>query len=329
MNQGLFMKILLLLAVCSMMLCGCVPAESLPIELPLMEDITPGNADQVEQLRTLQIPDFPEAPSGQCSVAFTPDDAFLAAACKSPVIPMWDLQTGELVRTFEATRMAFSSVAIDPDGTILIAGGFSALVEVWQLATGEHLRSVPTGAGTIREIAFSPDGASFVVVTQHGGIKIFETSTGEELLAIDAHRIRANSAAFNSSGDLLVTGGGDNKARIWALFSPDGTIVAGSSDDSTVLLWNASSGERMARFFDHGGPVNGVTFNAAGSLMASGSNDRSVRLWDVQELKLLATLRGHTDLVLRPAFSHDGRMVASPSWDGTVILWGIPVTELP
>ncbi|MGE3357345.1 MAG: NB-ARC domain-containing protein, partial [Acidimicrobiia bacterium] len=106
-------------------------------------------------------------------------------------------------------------------------------------------------------------------------------------------------------------------------FNHDGSMLATTSHDLTVRLWNPHEPEAAPTILHgHEGVVSGVAFNHDGSMLATTSHDRTVRLWNPHEPEAAPTiLHGHESWVNGVAFNHDGSMLATTSRDLTVRLW--------
>lgn len=105
--------------------------------------------------------------------------------------------------------------------------------------------------------------------------------------------------------------------------SPDGTILASASKDTTIRLWTFpfNQGPRILR--GHTESVGSVAFSPDGLLLASGSQDCTIKLWDVSSGRELRTLTGHTNIVRSVAFSPDGLLLASGGNDRSIRLWEV------
>ncbi|MCX6092065.1 MAG: WD40 repeat domain-containing protein [Candidatus Bipolaricaulota bacterium] len=148
-------------------------------------------------------------------------------------------------------------------------------------------------------------------------------------------------------------------------FSLDGTLVAATSWDGTLRLWNTATGSirrtvpsswpsPVALAFSPDGRTiassgGGTSIElrdlATGALLTSFGGGYSlafspdgrtiaagewpkVKLWDVATQRCLLTLTGHTSRVWSVAFSPDGRILASADGEGTVILWNATTGRL-
>src|SRR5687768_11230792 len=80
-------------------------------------------------------------------------------------------------------------------------------------------------------------------------------------------------------------------------FSPDGTVLASSSRDATIKVWDVPSGKLERTLTEHAEDVYSIVFSPKGDLLASGSGDKTIKLWDAQTFKVIRTLEGHTDIV--------------------------------
>ncbi|WP_224249831.1 protein kinase domain-containing protein [Hyalangium gracile] len=105
-------------------------------------------------------------------------------------------------------------------------------------------------------------------------------------------------------------------------FSPEGQWVATVSDDRTVRLWGAHSGE-MRLLGSHEDEVWRAAFSPDGRWLATTGKDRTLRLWSVESAGS-QVLRGHVAPILGVVFSPNGRHVFTSSVDGEVWRWDLP-----
>ncbi|KAI0047587.1 WD40 repeat-like protein [Auriscalpium vulgare] len=106
-------------------------------------------------------------------------------------------------------------------------------------------------------------------------------------------------------------------------FSPGGRRVVSGSEDGTLRIWDAQTGETVgAPFKWHTSSVRSVAFCPDGKRVASGSVDQTIRIWDAQTGETMTKpFRGHKGWVQCVAFSPDGKRVVSSSADQTIRIW--------
>ncbi|MGB4600428.1 MAG: caspase family protein [Trichlorobacter sp.] len=107
------------------------------------------------------------------------------------------------------------------------------------------------------------------------------------------------------------------------VFSPDGRYILSGSNDTTMRLWEVTTGKEYRIFKGFRSFVLAVAISPDGRYVAGAGRDTIIALWDVASGKLVKTLRGHTGSVHALAFSPDSRHLASTSWDKTVRLWEV------
>jgi WD40 repeat protein len=67
-------------------------------------------------------------------------------------------------------------------------------------------------------------------------------------------------------------------------FSRDGRRIATGSEDRTVRLWDAASGQEVLTLKGHTDIVRCVGFSNDGCRLVSGGWDHTVRVWDARPL---------------------------------------------
>jgi WD40 repeat protein len=106
-------------------------------------------------------------------------------------------------------------------------------------------------------------------------------------------------------------------------YSPDGSLVATSSMDCTVRLWNVTTMACDFILMGHTGWVRDVAFSPGGDRLTSASEYCTMRLWSVATEECCLVLTGHEGGAYCIAYSEKGDVLASGSWDKNVRLWDV------
>jgi len=250
------------------------------------------------------------------SVAFSPDGRTLASGDFDDTIKLWDVTSGQLLHTLINHGRYVISVAFSPDGRMLASGNANKTIKLWDAPSGQLLHTLtltgPTNEDNeVRSVAFSPDGSTLASGSWDKTVKLWDVTSGRLLRTLTDHA-EVNSVAFSPDGRTLASGSYDNTVKLWdapsgqllrtltaptgptdsagrtdwvnsVAFSPDGrTLASGNGNyDTTVKIWDATSGQLLRALIGHTASVLSVAFSPDGRTLASGSQDMTVKLWDV------------------------------------------------
>ncbi|NOK63454.1 MAG: hypothetical protein GFH25_541276n7 [Chloroflexi bacterium AL-N10] len=108
------------------------------------------------------------------------------------------------------------------------------------------------------------------------------------------------------------------RATAW---SPNGRWVLTGSDDTTVRVWDPTSGEQVGTFEGHTQPIRAIAWGPNSESVITGSADQTARIWHVSTKQTIHILQGHDGWVSAAAWHPDGQFVVTGSYDATARIW--------
>jgi WD40 repeat protein len=256
---------------------------------------------QIWQVETMQIVMTISAHQGWIwAIAWSPDSTLLASGCVDLTVGIWDVRTGQCIQVCEGFTSWIYSIAWSPDATRIAASGQEPTIRVWERLTGVCTTLVAAPDSWVPTVVWVADG-SLLAAYRDGTIKLWDIATGTLRQTIPAHQDIVLNLALH----------------------PDGRILASSSLDRAVKLWDWHTGECLQT------TIPTVTTNDCvwclewspdGNLLAGSSQDCSVKLWDLS-LQCVKVLQGHKNWVWVVSWSPNGETLASASHDRTVKFW--------
>ncbi len=129
--------------------------------------------------------------------------------------------------------------------------------------------------------------------------------------------------ASYAPGTLIYTYQGHSDIVRSVSWSPDNTRVASGSFDTSVHVWDATTGNNVLVYTGHANKVLSVAFSSDGTRIASGGVDATVQIWNAETAGTLLTYTEHTNTIRSVAWSPraGGKFIASGSSDMTVKVW--------
>ena len=276
------------------------------------------------------------------SVAFGPDGHTALSGSDNKKLKLWDLSSGQEIRTFTGHTDRVTSVAFARDGGTALSGSDDKTLKLWDVASGREIRTF-THSGPVYSVAFAPDGRTALTGHSITEVTLWDVASGRKIRTIRSNDW-VKSVAFGPDGRNLLyaspasavlvdvaegeiirgVGKGAHSAYLNSVvFAPDGRTALTASQDTTLKLWDLSNGREIRTFTGHSAGVTSVAFAPDGRTALSGSSDKTLKLWDVASGREIRTLTGHSDAVTSVAFAPDGRRALSGSTDDTLRLWDL------
>ncbi|MFM7845876.1 MAG: WD40 repeat domain-containing protein, partial [Planctomycetota bacterium] len=227
------------------------------------------------------------------SVAYTPDGAAVVVGGEGQGVTVWNLATGQALRTIAAADSALD-LALSPDGSKCYTVHADQSVKGWQVADGAALGVWPQPE-RIRRVRLSRDGSRLLLGGEAGAARVLETATGRllERFALPAGPL--GGIALLPDNRTLVTAAADGQVRRHTLAAL--VVVA-----------------------QHPGGVLGVSYSANSQSVLSCGADKGARISDLNG-KVMVTLQGADTVLNGLALRGDGSQIVGLGQDQQLYIW--------
>src|SRR5262249_32788117 len=154
--------------------------------------------------------------------------------------------TGKPIRTLAGPMGPVEGLAFSPDGRRLFGASHDRSIWVWQAETGERLGQAFGHPAAVRAVAVSADGPRLVSARRGWPVKLWTPAT-----------FPLREASNFSSGESPAEA---TPAFLTVSHSPDGSLLALATDDRTVQLRDARTGELRRTLAGHDDAVTCLAF---------------------------------------------------------------------
>jgi WD40 repeat protein len=279
-----------------------------------------------------------KAPGAIHSLAFSPNNQILAAACEDKSVVTWNVafnpgqpvpaDFGKAGQTYAHAGPALD-VLFAGDNTTLYSASADKTIKSWRFAS-DTAKSLAHG-NYVDAVAFNPAGTLLATGSHDGTLRIWDIAKGTQMRQINAHTTPKVSSVY------------------CVAWSPDGKQIISGSLDQSLKLWDANSGAQVREFkaykekdFEkgHREGVFCVAFSPDGKFVASGSSDRSIKIWNVADGTVVSEFvnpnlapntvgppQAHPGWVYSLRFAGGGKLLVSvgtaPQNHGYLAVWNV------
>ncbi|MDP8229381.1 MAG: hypothetical protein P9M15_08010, partial [Candidatus Electryoneaceae bacterium] len=95
------------------------------------------------------------------AVAFNHDGTILATATDADnySVKLWDVQSGQLIRTLTGHTSYIWDIEFDPTGAVIATASGDNSIKIWTTSTGQLASTFEGHSSTVFTLAFNPDGS--------------------------------------------------------------------------------------------------------------------------------------------------------------------------
>lgn len=204
------------------------------------------------------------------NLVITPDGTKLAILSQSQQLRIFDLELGQVTKTFKMSSPVYMSTA-DSTSSLFAFGGSDGVVTVWDIEGGYVTHSLKGHGTTVCSLAFYGElnSSDWKLASGDilGTVKIWDLVKRKCISTIQEHSTAVRGLAFDDEGDYFITGG----------------------RDQIVIVYNAKNFKPINTF-----PVSEqiecsgfINFNGHRYFYTAGS-ENILKIWDIKSGRIIA-----------------------------------------
>ncbi|KAJ8755908.1 hypothetical protein K2173_024453 [Erythroxylum novogranatense] len=209
-------------------------------------------------------------------LAYSPDSQLLATGADDNKVKVWTVSSGFCFVTFSEHTNAVTALHFMANNHCLLSASLDGTVRAWDLFRYRNFRTFTT-----------PSSRQFV--------SLAADQSGDVICAgtLDSFEVFVWSM---KTGRLLDVLSGHEGPVHGLMFSPTTDVLASSSWDKTVRLWDVFKGKGAVESFPHTHDVLTVVYRPDGRQLASSTLDGQIHFWDPIDGVLMYTIEGRRDI---------------------------------
>jgi WD40 repeat protein len=223
---------------------------------------------------------------------------YVATCSDDETVKIWNVSSSsnwKLITTYsQHSSNIYALEWLDSD-TLASAGYVDKTIKLWSMTTGQTKRTIQINQWVL-------------------SLKLLNTNI--HLAAGLGYPGPYDINIYNINDGNLVSSLKGHTSYVYDLVQISADLLASSSNDQTVRIWNLTTNTCKFILTGHTGSVYGLK-----QITSSGSLDNTIKLWDLTSGQLIRTLSNHTRLVKWSVDLLNSQTLVSGSGDQTIKLW--------
>ncbi len=256
-----------------------------------------------------------DPPTSTCALAWSPVGDLIASGGRHPHLSIleaeslkevarWRLRGAASPRPggswYGRPSRAILTLAWSPDGKRLLSGGQDGpghRLRLWETLDGLE-RLLDPAEHLVRAVAWSLDGQRFAAGGDFGTAGVWDATTGQMLVRFFSFLPVIYSLAWSPDGMRLAVCGLHQACLVWhgggevvtsyqghlgrtisLSWAPESERIASASHDQTIHVWEATTGQCLAKYACRLGDHAPIAWSPDGTRLAIALADETIQVW--------------------------------------------------
>ncbi|KAK9281854.1 hypothetical protein L1049_004760 [Liquidambar formosana] len=231
---------------------------------------------------------------------------------------VWEWRSESYILKQQGHYYDVNCLAYSPDSQLLATGASDNKVKVWTVSSGFCFVTFSEHTNTVTALHFMANNHCLLSASLDGTIRAWDLFRYRNFRTFTTPSSRQFvSLAADQSGEVICAGTQDSfEIFVWSMktgrlldvlsghegpvhelmFSPTNAILASSSWDKTVRLWDVFEGKGAVETFPHTHDVLTLVYRPDGKQLACSTLDGQIHFWDPIDGLLMYTIEGRRDI---------------------------------
>ncbi|KAL5499177.1 PWP2 [Sanghuangporus vaninii] len=253
------------------------------------------------------------------SVAINKSGEWLAfGATNLGQLLVWEWQSESYILKQQGHYFDMNTLSYSPDGQHVATGGDDGKVKVWNTTSGFCFITFSEHSAAVSQVEFAKQGQVLFSASLDGTVRAFDLIRYRNFRTFTSPSpVQFSCLAVDPSGEVIAAGSTDSfQIFLWSVqtgklldilsghegpvsglaFSPLNNLLASSSWDKTVRVWNVFDRSHAVEPFQLSSDVLTVAFRPDGKELAASSLDGQIIFFDVSQGRQTSLIEGRRDV---------------------------------